>query len=65
MSFTCEGKQVRASTGQTDRRAAEMVLGETRRQLHDGAYRITLEQQQRTFGELMDRYWEEHVSGVN
>ncbi|WP_447601037.1 tyrosine-type recombinase/integrase [Nitrospira sp. Nam80] len=62
MSFTYGGKQVRASTGQTDRRAAEMVLGETRRQLHDGAYRITLEQQQRTFGELMDRYLAEHAS---
>ncbi len=61
MNFSYQGQQVRASTGQTDRRAAELILGDTRRQLRDGGYRITLEERNRTFGELMDRFLREHV----
>ena len=62
MNFTYKGQQVRASTNQTDKRAAELILGDTRRQLRDGAYRITLEEQNRTFGELMDRFLREHAT---
>ncbi len=62
MSFSYQGQQVRATTGQTDRRAAEMILGDTRRQLRIGGYRITLEEQNRTFGELMERFLREHVT---
>ena len=62
MNFSYQGQQVRASTGQTDKRAAELVLGDTRRQLRDGAYRITLEERNRTFGELMERFLSEHVT---
>ena len=50
MTFTYQGRQVRATTGQADRRAAEMILGETRRQLHDGAYHTRIEAHTRTFG---------------
>jgi integrase len=62
MTFTYQGQQVRATTGQTDKRAAELILGDTRRQLRDGAYRITLEERNRTFGELMERFLSEHVT---
>jgi integrase len=62
MNFSYQGQQVRASTGQIDRRAAELILGDTRRQLRDGAYRVTLEEQTRTFGELMERFLREHVT---
>lgn len=62
MNFSYQGQQVRASTNQTDKRAAELILGDTRRQLRDGAYRITLEEQNRTFGELMDRFLREHAT---
>ncbi len=61
MNFSYQGQQVRASTNQTDRRAAELILGDTRRQLRDGAYRITLEERNRRFGELMERFLCEHV----
>ena len=61
MNFSYQGQQVRASTNQTDRRAAELILGDTRRQLRDGAYRITREEQSRRFGELMERFLREHV----
>jgi integrase len=61
MNFTYHGRQVRASTNQTDRRAAELLLGDIRRELRDGTYQITLEQQSRTFGELMERFLQEHV----
>jgi len=62
MNFTYQGQQVRASTNQTDKRAAELILGDTRRQLRDGAYRIALEEQNRTFGELMERFLREHAT---
>lgn len=62
MNFSYQGQQVRASTGQIDRRAPELILGDTRRQLRDGAYRVTLEEQTRTFGELMERFLREHVT---
>jgi integrase len=61
MTFTYQGQQVRASTGQIDKRAAELILGDTRRQLRDGAYRITLEERNRRFGELMERFLREHA----
>jgi hypothetical protein len=62
MNFSYHGQQVRASTNQMDRRAAELILGDTRRQLRDGAYRITLEERSRRFGELMERFLREHVT---
>mgnify|MGYP003386587784 FL=1 len=62
MNFTYQGQQVRASTNQTDKRAAELILGDTRRQLRDGAYRITLEERNRNFGELMERFLREHAT---
>ena len=61
MNFSYQRQQVRASTNQTDRRAAELILGDARRQLRDGAYRITREEQHRRFGELMERFLCEHV----
>jgi len=61
MTFTYQGQQVRASTGQIDKRAAELILGDTRRQLRDGAYRVTLEERNRKFGELMERFLREHA----
>jgi len=62
MNFSYQGQQVRATTGQIDKRAAELILGDTRRQLRDGAYRITLEERNRTFGELMERFLREHAT---
>ena len=52
MNFRYRGQPVRASTNQMDRRVAELILDDTRRQSRHGVCRITLEEQNWTSGEL-------------
>ena len=65
MSLTYHGQQVRRSTGTTDRRLAEAVLAKVRVQIVEGRYFDRLEEQDRTFEEMMARYVQERVVGMS
>src|SRR5215472_15529309 len=56
MSVMYQGRQVRRSTGTTDRRLAEAILAKVRVQIVEGQFFETREEQSRTFEELMERY---------
>ena len=62
MRFTYHGRQVRRSTGTSDRRLAEAILGKVRAQIVEGRFFETLEEKTRTFEELMARYLAEHAA---
>lgn len=49
MSFMYQGQQVRRSTGTTDKRLAEAVLGKVRVQIVEGRFFETCEEKTRTF----------------
>jgi integrase len=59
MTFVHEGRQVRRSTGTSDRRLAEAILGQIKVKIVEGRYFDTLEEKERTFAELMERYMAE------
>jgi len=56
MTFTYQGRQVRRSTGTADKRLAEAILGKIRVKIVEGRFFDTLEEKERTFNEMMDRY---------
>ena len=62
MSFIHNGRQVRRSTDTTDRRLAEAILGKVKVKLIEGRHFDRLEEQNRTFQEMMDRYVAERAS---
>jgi integrase len=62
MRFTYHSRQVRRSTGTTDRRLAEAIVGKVRAQIVEGRFFETLEEKTRTFDELMERYLTEHAA---
>ena len=62
MRFRYHGQQVRRSTGTTDRRLAEAILGKVRAQIVEGRFFETLEEKTRTFEELMERYLKDHAA---
>lgn len=61
MSFSYQGRQIRRSTGATDRRLADAVLAKVKVQIVEGRFFERAEEQTRTFGELMDRLETEHI----
>lgn len=61
MSFMYQGKQVRRTTGTTDKRLAESILCKVKVQIAEGRFFETREEQERTFGEMMDRYLKERA----
>lgn len=61
MTFIYQGKQFRESTGTSDRRLAEAILAKIRVKIIEGRYFDTLEEKERTFAEMMERYLKEHV----
>jgi integrase len=61
MSFMYHGQQVRRSTGTTDKRLAEAILGQVKVQIVEGRFFDKPKAQQRTFTELLDRYLSEHA----
>lgn len=65
MSLVYQGQQVRRSTETTDRRLAEAVLAKVRVQIIEGRYFDRLEEQERTFKEMMERYLQERVIGAS
>jgi integrase len=58
MDFMYRGTRVRRSTGTQDKRLAEAILGKVKAQIVEGKYFDKLEEQDRTFGEMMERYLE-------
>ena len=58
MSFAYHGQQVRKSTGTTDRRYAEAILGQVRINIVEGKYFEKLQEQERTLKEMLDRYFD-------
>jgi integrase len=62
MSFMYQGQQVRRSTGTTDKRLAEAILGQVNVQIIEGRFFEKPEAQQRTLTELLDRYLSEHAA---
>jgi len=62
MYFTYQGKQVRKSTGTSDRRLADAILSKVKVQIVEGQYFQRSQAEQHTFPELMDRYEREHVA---
>ena len=65
MTFVYQGRQVRRSTECTDRRLAEAVLGKIKVKLVEGRYFDRLEEQERTFEEMVERYVAERVVGAS
>jgi integrase len=59
MTFTYQGRQVRRSTETSDRRLAEAILAKTHVKIVEGRYFEVLEERERTFAEMMDRYMKE------
>ena len=62
MSFMYQGQQVRRSTGTTDKRLAEAILGQVKVQIVEGRFFDKSKEQQRTLTELLDRYLSEHAA---
>jgi hypothetical protein len=60
MSITYQGRQVRKSCETSDRRLAQAILGKLTVKIVEGKFFDTLEETERTFGEMMDRYMKEH-----
>ena len=56
MTFIHQGQQVRRSTGTTDKRLAEAILGKVRVKIVEGRFFDTLEAKDHTFNDMMDRY---------
>jgi integrase len=61
MSFAYQGKQIRRSTETPDRRLAEAILAKMRVKIIEGRYFDLLEERERTFSEMMDRYMKERA----
>lgn len=59
MSFMYQGRQVRRTTGTTDKRTAESILCKVKVQIAEGRFFERREEQERTFGDMMDRYLKE------
>jgi integrase len=62
MSFMYQGQQVRRSTGTTDKRLAEAILGQVKVQMIEGRFFDKSHAQERTLTELLDRYLSEHAA---
>jgi integrase len=54
-----QGRQIRQSTGTHDRKLAEAILGKIRVNIVEGRFFDTLEEKQRTFAEMMEKYLKE------
>lgn len=65
MSFVHQGRQIRRTTGSTDRRLAEAILAKVKVKLIEGQYFDRLEEQERTFQEMAERYVKERVAGAS
>jgi integrase len=56
MDFMYHGGRIRRSTGTSNKRLAEAILGKVRAQIVEGQFFDKLDEQERTFGDMMERY---------
>lgn len=63
MSFIYQGRQIRRSTGTTDKRLADAILSKVKVQIAEGQFFEVREERERTFREMMDRYLKERSVG--
>jgi integrase len=56
MDFMFHGTRVRRSTDTSDKKLAGAILGKVKAQIVEGKFFDKLEEQDRTFGEMMERY---------
>jgi len=63
MSFMYQGRQIRRSTGTSDKRLAEAILSKVKVQIVEGQFFEVREERERTFRELMERYTQERSAG--
>jgi integrase len=61
MSFSCEGKFIRRSAETMDRKLAQRIYDKIKGQIAEGKW-FEKPPEEKTFGEMMDRYLLEHVS---
>jgi len=61
MSISHQGKQVRRPTGTANRKLAEAILAKVTVNIVEGRFFDTLEEKDRTFDEMMERYLREHI----
>lgn len=61
MAIAYQGKQIRKSTGTSDRRLAGAILAKVRVNIIEGRFFDTLEEKERTVDEMMERYLREHI----
>ncbi len=61
MAFTFKGRQIQKSTGTNDKRLAEAILGKIKTKIIEGRYFEILEEKERTFTELIERYMRERL----
>ncbi len=61
MDFMYQGKRVRRSTGTSDKRLASAILAKVKTQIVEGEFFDKREEQDRTFGEMMERYLAERA----
>lgn len=61
MNFMFQGQRIRRSTGTTSRQLAGAILAKVKVQLIEGQYFDSRQERARTFGELMDRFEQEHL----
>lgn len=59
MDFMYAGTRVRRSTGTSDKRLAEAILGKVKSQIIEGRFFDKREELSRTFDEMMNRYFDE------
>ena len=61
MAFTYQGRQIQKSTKTSDRRLAEAILAKVKVRIIEGQHFDILEEKERTFAEMMERFLAEHV----
>ncbi|MBI1910859.1 MAG: tyrosine-type recombinase/integrase [Deltaproteobacteria bacterium] len=60
MRFSYNGKQIRQSTGATDKKLAEKIHAKVLTQITEGKWFEKLEGEEKTVGELLEKYINEH-----
>ena len=61
MNLIFKGQRIRRSTGSSNRALADSIMAKVKVQLIEGQYFDRAEEKSRTFGELMDRFEQEHL----
>ncbi len=61
MAISHQGKQIRRPTGTSNRKLAEAILAKVTVKIFEGRFFDTLEENERTFEEMMERYQSDYV----